>query len=291
MKKFLKKIRNRIKKLWYKPIPIFIFHQVSKEFNPLVDKQSNWTSFNMFVKNIEVLQRKYTFISLEDAAFRLKKKCFRWRYYAVITFDDGYLSILEALNYLQNKRIPYTLFLNSAYFDKKSFSSVNAEIYVNNISSENRNSIPNEIKNALLKLRKIDNENDYLNAINTIKDRLNLEEVINELYLSKEQVFDLCNSHVTIGMHGYEHLNSLFLSDKSFEKNILINCNDLKYHPRFIPFYAFAWGNAKDEQIYKVIKLNFIPVLSNGEFNYGGSKSLSRCSIDGNDVRKIKKLW
>ena len=107
-----RKIQNRWKKLLFRPVRVFVFHQVSREFDPSTMWECDWTELERFKQNIISLQRKYHFISISEAKDRLLRDKFRLRHYAVLTCDDGWESILSILPWLKEQNIPITLFLN-----------------------------------------------------------------------------------------------------------------------------------------------------------------------------------
>lgn len=287
---YIRKILNRTRKYWFKPIPIFVLHQVGEQFNPLIDRESDWTSLEMFERNIDVLLKLYTFVSLEEANKMLHKRRFRFKHYAALTFDDGYLSILNTLDSLKKRNIPFTLFINSAYWDKRMFSTVNAETFIkNNLNNVNK-SMYDSLLNSFDVLKDVRTKEEYMSNYKYIVQNLDISEISDNLYLSYEQIFSLDDPLISIGLHGYEHLNSEYLCEDQFEMNVFENLKDIKSHPRFVPFFAFTWGIASKFQIDKLIDWNLVPVLCDGNLNFGGKKALSRVCIDGIDIRSIRKI-
>lgn len=108
------KIKNRWKKLLFRPIRVFVFHQVSRSFDPSTMWACDWTEIEHFKQKIRSLQNDYQFISIGQAKDKLQKDCFRFRRFAVLTCDDGWESILSILPWLSEQNIPITLFLNPA---------------------------------------------------------------------------------------------------------------------------------------------------------------------------------
>lgn len=103
--------------LWYRPIRVFCFHQVSDVFEPDTMWECDWTPTVTFKKNILCLKKKYTFISLTEAYEHIKRDRIRKSNYAVLTADDGWASLKNILPWLAEQEIPVTLFLNPLYFD------------------------------------------------------------------------------------------------------------------------------------------------------------------------------
>ena len=276
-----RKIKNRIRKFWYAPIPVFVMHQVSDVFNPLIDRSTDWTHIDVFKRNLSIIKKEYSIISLQEATEKLKRKYPRRKKYAVLTFDDAYHTMQKVLDYLILENIPATVFVNSAYWDKTKFSTVNAETYIKNHQSGSQ-----ELISCFEMLRDVTNEDDYLNMVIRICS-IDLSEVTSSLYMYKNQIFGYQSPLISFGMHGYEHLRSDLLSDTSFEKNVKCNFLDLKEHPNFIPYFAFPWGAATPKQIRLIHQWHFIPVMCDGILNYNNSQKVSRIPLD-NKVLNLK---
>lgn len=126
----LNKLHRKVKKARLRPISVFLFHQVSDEFDESTMKRCDWTETNQFKHNVEVLMKEYEFISLEQAYSEMKKDVFRFRNYAVMTSDDGWASLNNVLPWLKEQNIPVTLFLNPGYFDGQHFREKTTERYL-----------------------------------------------------------------------------------------------------------------------------------------------------------------
>ena len=228
------------------PISVFVFHSVSDEYNPLLWWDCDWTSTKQFKQNVLLLKEKYSFISLPEAYERIKNDRFRFRKYAVLTADDGYRSILDVLPWLEEQKVPITLFVNTKYLDKKSWSAINEE-----------------------QAKRVKPDVDML------------REVCPDLYLSSEELLELKSSLVTVGMHGHEHLDATKQSEEEFRENVDKCKNTVSAHPRFIPYYAYTWGkhNELTDEILK--EKGLIPVLVNGMSNFDDDSFINRISIDG----------
>lgn len=125
------RLQNRWIKLRLAPIPVYCFHQVSKEYNPLTMWEEDWTQIEQFKKNILSLKSGgVDFISLPEAYEKLNKDLFRCKKYAVLTADDGNSSINNILPWLNEQHIPITLFINPAYQDGKHFRERETEEYL-----------------------------------------------------------------------------------------------------------------------------------------------------------------
>ena len=104
-------------KLKLHPIHIYCFHQISDVFDPESMWKCDWISTNDFKSKIYHLQKEYTFISLQEAYEKLQHDTVRLKKYAVLTADDGWLSMMNIIPWLAEQKIPITLFINPLYLD------------------------------------------------------------------------------------------------------------------------------------------------------------------------------
>lgn len=234
-------------KLRLQPIRVFCFHHVSDTYDASYMWEEDWTQTEQFKRSIVELKRRgYEFISLADAHQKLKHDLVRCKKFAVLTADDGYKSILSILPWLEEQQIPITLFINTKYLDGKSWSAINEE--------QARQAKP---------------------------DVDMLTEVCPDLYMSKEELFELTSSLISIGMHGHEHLDATKQTREEFTANVIECQNVLNKHPRYIPYFAYPWGRHSKETDTILADMNIIPVLIEGKKNYNNSEYIDRIGIDG----------
>lgn len=248
----LSKILRKITKLRLHPIRVLCFHNVSEVYNPLTTWECDWTQIDQFKKSIKEIKRQgYTFISLTEAYEKLKHDWVRCEKYVVLTADDGYKSILNILPWLDEQQIPVTVFINTKYLDGKSWSAINEE-----------------------QARRAKPDVDMLT------------EVCPDLYISKKELFALTSSYLEIGMHGHEHehLDATKQNPDEFRMNVE-QCRDvLKQHPRYVPFFAYAWGRHNRETDEMLTKMGLVPLLVNGMLNYTFTGYINRQAIDGKTI-------
>ena len=244
---WISKIQRKLMKLRLQPIRVFCLHHVSDEYNPLTMWECDWTQTEQFKKNIQNLREQgYTFISLAEAYKKMQHDIFRFRKYAVLTADDGYKSILNILPRLEEQQIPITLFINTKFLDGKSWSDINEE-----------------------------------QAQRAKPDVNMLTEVCPDLYMSQKELFELTSPLISIGMHGHEHLDATTQTIDEFKQNVEQCWEILKKHPRYVPFFAYAYGK-HNAATYSVLKeMNVVPVLVNGTKNYNNTDFVDRFAIDG----------
>lgn len=180
----------------------------------------------------------YSFISLSDARCKLAHDLFRFKRFAVLTFDDGYRSSLPFLKWLDASQIPYTLFINGKYLDGQSCSE-------------------HILENARL-----------------IKGDVTEREIADGLYLKQE---DLVHLNADVGSHGYEHVNAVRLSRLGFEELINKNFDTLKNNKiAVIPFHAYTWGRHNSTTDAVLSEMSVVPVLMDGQMNYNNPKIIHR---------------
>lgn len=118
-------------KLRLQPIRVFCLHHVCEQFDADAMYPCDWVAMDEFKQKIIALRYQgYQFISLTKAYYHLKKDYFRRKKYAVLTFDDGYKSLNEVLPWLEEQKIPATLFINGKYLDGKSYRETPNEQYL-----------------------------------------------------------------------------------------------------------------------------------------------------------------
>lgn len=131
IKTFFDILRRKWIKLRLQPIRVFCLHHVSEKFDAQSMYPCDWIDIYVFKsKIIDLLKQGYQFISLTEAYTHLKKDHIRTKKYAVLTFDDGYKSLVEILPWLEEQNIPATLFINGKYLDGKSYRETPKEQYL-----------------------------------------------------------------------------------------------------------------------------------------------------------------
>ena len=128
-------IWNKICRKWMKirlqPIRVFCLHHICEHFDSDAMYAFDWMALDEFKKKVNELRNQgYQFIALTAAYEHLKKDWFRRKKYAVLTFDDGYKSLNEVLPWLEEQKIPVTLFINGKYLDGKSYRETSKEQYL-----------------------------------------------------------------------------------------------------------------------------------------------------------------
>lgn len=129
--KYLDIIWKKLIKLRLQPIRVFCLHHVCAEFNAESMNACDWMQIDEFKSKVMTLQQNgVEFISLSKAYKHICYDHIRSKNYAVLTFDDGYASLKEILPWLENQKIPATLFINGKYLDGKSYRKNSKEKYL-----------------------------------------------------------------------------------------------------------------------------------------------------------------
>lgn len=275
----ISKAKRKVYRGLYKPLKVFFYHQVSSRFVDGKDKESIFSTMEMFEKNLDYLKNHYQLISLTDAYELFQQRKLRAERYAVITFDDGYANILEALEVLKKQRIPATIFANSKYVFERTVGVINLSVLAhsslsNELSESQKQQIDRLCDHGLQEEYKL----RWDGLMNTLPP---LSDALDDLYLTPTQLDQLDKSLFTIGMHGYEHYNSLQLTDEEFLENMELDRAHLSRYSNFIPFFCFPYGYAKEGQLKLLRNAGVVPVLCAGGDNYSVKDVIYRQCLDG----------
>lgn len=104
----------------------------------------------------------------------------------------------------------------------------------------------------------------------------------NPRYITYEELFDIQFDNVTIGFHGYEHVDVTKQSREEFRHDLQMCIDSLTHHTRYIPYYAYTWGRFNDDSQRVLNSNGIIPVLTDGLVNYHYSNGISRRLLDAN---------
>lgn len=124
------RIKRKLMHLRYKPIRVFCLHHVTNVYDDSM-RQNDWLPLDVFKTRILSMQQQgVCFISLVEACHHLQNDLFRFKQYAVLTFDDGYKSFHEVLPWLKEHQLPVCLFINGKYLDGVSYRKDPRECYL-----------------------------------------------------------------------------------------------------------------------------------------------------------------
>lgn len=227
----------------WQPISVYCLHHISDDYDPLTMWKDDWISAEFFKNRIQHLQANgVEFISLTEAYEKLKNDRFRSRRFAVLTADDGYKSLLSIMPWLEEQRIPITIFVNTRYLDGKSWCETNEQ-----------------------------------QAKSIKQDADMLTEVCPKLYLTEAELKQVAAmSNVTIGMHGHEHLDATKQTIEEFEQNVDLCHAAIKDVSHTIPYFAYPWGLHNTETDDLLCKKGLIPVFVSGTENFNNNYYIDR---------------
>jgi len=109
-------------------------------------------------------------------------------------------------------------------------------------------------------------------------DGMHYRERETERFLTEADVKCICSSYsvVSIGMHGWAHVDVSKQSVDEFKRNVDMSVNEMNDYEGFIPFFAFPWGRCNEMNINVLKSLNIVPVLMDGQRNNGNAKAVHR---------------
>lgn len=101
----------------------------------------------------------------------------------------------------------------------------------------------------------------------------------NEKYLTEEELFALTSPYIEIGSHGWEHVDASMQTIELFEDSFKKSEELLKSHPRYVPFYAYAYGQHTSKEDQFLRSMGKVPVLVDGQVNYNEIDYIHRESL------------
>lgn len=101
-------------------------------------------------------------------------------------------------------------------------------------------------------------------------DGKHFREIETEKYLTEDEVKHLYEQYplLTIGMHGWEHVDATTQTEEEFMDSIEKSERYLNFLPNFIPYFAYTWGKHTRTSDIILADRYIIPVLIDGMKNY-----------------------
>ena len=131
MRELWYKIKRICLKLRLQPIRVYCMHHVCDKFDAESMNKGDWMQIDEFKNKVFSMQEGgVEFISLTEAYKHICNDWFRYKKFAVLTFDDGYATLKEVLPWLSDMQISVTLFINGKYLDGKSYRKNPKEQYL-----------------------------------------------------------------------------------------------------------------------------------------------------------------
>lgn len=97
-----------------------------------------------------------------------------------------------------------------------------------------------------------------------------------EQYLTQAELFALTSPLIEIGSHGWEHVDASVQTEIEFEISVEKNIDALSKHSRYVPFYAYTYGNHSNKTDAIIHKYRLIPVYIEGLKNYNDKQAIHR---------------
>lgn len=99
---------------------------------------------------------------------------------------------------------------------------------------------------------------------------------LKEQYLTHDELFALTSPLIEIGHHGWEHTAATEMTEEELLESLQKNIEVLSTHPRYIPFWAYTWGQHTKSNDKCLLINGIIPVLIEGNKNYRWIGSIDR---------------
>lgn len=218
-----------LKPLLKSKIFIFCFHDISNS-DELHHSEFYSTNIQLFKKQIDFINKNFEIIGIEQLK---TKHLLDNKMYAILTFDDGFKSVItEALPYLNKKKIPSTLFLNQTAIEKNQLWCSNLVLNKNNIEYLDAFYHQYFIKKSTEKQTLFINNNLKLPTNNLNYETIKYAErdTKNITYANKEDILATLNQYstITIGNHTSNHYNLSNCTKLLQETEIVNNHNYIK---------------------------------------------------------------
>lgn len=221
---------------------IFVFHDISS-VTSIQHSPDYSTEIETFNKQIKLLSDIFEIIPIDDIV--ANKKLSKRKNYASITFDDGFLSILNTAHpILYEKNIPYSIFLNGSAILKNQLWVTNLTIHQNdekykeklfNYTSIKTGYPSNALSQIVTKgLFNQEEEEDIPYPSHQSNEKIFLDEI---------DVSFLLDKGVTVGSHSYDHFVLKNCSETVLVKQIKSNNETLTKIVKALPkHFALPFG-------------------------------------------------
>lgn len=240
-----------------------VFHDVSASESPFTRGMGVSTTPADLEAALKFLSQHYTFVSLQDVLAdsdggELPSRA------AMVTFDDGYASVMDlAVPLCRRFGIPAIFFLNAAYLDNHRLAPDNIVCFVGNrLGLETIQVAVREVKGAdgpkltcvaevfsrffpAISLAERQAFLDALLRLAGIDERELAKEA--RLYLTRKQVAELASLGFEIGNHTYSHVRCRSMLPREFGNEIDKNKSELEaLAGREVRSFSVPYGSTAD---------------------------------------------
>lgn len=233
---------------------VFNYHQVGRCFDGRVNYAPTFTSIDHFARQLKYLQTKFKFVPLSEGMsllsdIRVKKE--KW-HLAALTFDDGDVTLKEAVPVALDMKIPVTLFINTDYLGDEKKSWVNALAYQIWCEKNRMDFLPKPLAEDIRLLRTTTDKMFYNRTRLDVEARFCEVRNVPRQYLTYDELWKMTDSSISVALHGAEHQRISMMPYEFFVADIERNIATLKKHPRYVPIFAVPFGRAEDISDYSI---------------------------------------
>ena len=99
-----------------------------------------------------------------------------------------------------------------------------------------------------------------------------------EHYLLEDDLKHICENYfnVSIGFHGWEHVDVTKQSESEFREGVERSIQVLKHFTYPVPFFAYTWGKHNEINQRVLEELKLVPVYMDGQKNYDDISGVHR---------------
>ena len=103
-------------------------------------------------------------------------------------------------------------------------------------------------------------------------------EIETEKYLTEDEVKHLYEQYplLTIGMHGWEHVDATKQTEEEFKESLKQSMRYLRELPNYVSYFAYTWGrHTRATDAYLQLQ-GIVPIYMNGKMNYNNQDVIHR---------------
>ena len=97
-----------------------------------------------------------------------------------------------------------------------------------------------------------------------------------ERYYTKDEILSLAQDNITIGHHGWDHVDVKKQTVESFMESIQKNIKALEKFPNNVPYWAYPYGGYTSYSDRILQKYDLCPVYTDGQKNYNDPNRIHR---------------
>jgi peptidoglycan/xylan/chitin deacetylase (PgdA/CDA1 family) len=211
----------------------------------LVETYAELRQSQLFKRTIDYIASSFQVMRLSDAIALLEEGKLKGKV-AALTFDDGDASLQGyILPVLQEKGLPATFFINSAYYKKPSTYWFPVLSYLNS-ADETHPEWTEELREQASKLRNTQNPAFYNDVRERVEALAHLVPGLDARLVPAGWLARLDSRQYEIGAHGHEHERHSMMSEDWQAGNLDKNVRFLSQFAAFRPVFAVPFGRPWD---------------------------------------------